>query len=542
MKSRTLSFNLKTSFLILIITIGGLKLSAQTGNTCADPLPFCTGTNYNFPAGVNSGTAQPGPDYGCLGSEPNPVWYYMQVEDPGLIQIYMVGTNNGTTPTNDIDFICYGPFASLANVCTGQLTAGNTVDCSYSAAPTETVDIPNAQTGNFYLLLITNFSNQPCNIIFSQSNAGAPGAGSTDCGILSDANNNGPICEGDTLILTGSEQTGGTYTYNWYLLPDYSTPVGSTSEVVIFPTVTSQSGTYAFVVNDVSNGDADTSFTDVIIYGRPDAGFLPLVICHEDPVNFLNTTTLSDNLGSTQDSWFWSFGHNDNVGNPATSTEENPTHTFPEPGNYQVGFWVESNFGCRDSITQAFKVIDKPKPNFSYEMLCFQEVLFTNLSQQGDYPFQSVNWNFGDGSGTFTGPDSLVSYSYASPSSYMVSLTITDTAGCVSDTLMQVDVTETPGFSDLPNVLTPNGDNTNDDFTFLPIHDECYNYSFAVFNRWGAKVFETESSTKGFEGISGLGSKLTDGVYFWVLSADGIGPNGEKKILKKGSITLAGTK
>ncbi len=512
---------------------------SQTGNTCADPLPFCTGTNYDFPAGVNSGTAQPGPNYGCLGSQPNPVWYYMQVDQPGLIQIFMVGTNNGVTPTNDIDFICYGPFADLSNVCTGQLTAGNTVDCSFSAAPTETVDIPNAQTGQFYLLLITNFSNQPCNIIFSQSNAGAPNAGSTDCGILSDAENNGPLCEGDTLILTGTEQVGNNYQYNWYFVPNFGTTLGNTSQVVIPNVPASAAGNYAYVVVNTDNNETDTAFTEVIIYDKPEAGFGPLKICDGTEVNFQNTSQVNDAFGSVQNAWQWSFGHNDTLtGNPAASNLENPPHTFPTFGNYDVTLTVSTNNGCSDTITQSFLVIQNPQPSFTYQMLCFQEVFFTNTSQPGLYPIESISWNLGDGTGSVLPSDTLFTYQYGQAGPYDVTLTLTDTAGCVADTLIVVDVTETPGFDQLPNVLTPNGDGINDDFSFLPIHDDCYNYLFVLFNRWGNKVFQTESSDNGFAGISNLGSKLSDGVYFWVLTAKGLTNEQDISVLKKGTITV----
>jgi gliding motility-associated-like protein len=529
---------MKKFLLIFSFGIHALSVFCQTGNTCSDPLPFCTGTDYNFPAGVNSGNAQPGPDYGCLGSEPNPIWYFMQVEQPGLIQIFMVGTNNGTTPTNDIDFICYGPFSDLSNVCTGQLTAGNTVDCSYSAAPTETVDIPNAQTGDYYLLLITNFSNNPCNIIFSQSNEGASNAGTTDCGVISDSDNNGPLCEGDTLILTGSEQNGSNSVYSWFKVPDFSASLGNTAELVIPNVPGSAAGTYAFVVVDTDNNESDTSYTDVIIYDKPEADFSPLKICDGTPVSFQNDTQLNDTFGSVQDEWLWNFGYTDTpTGNPAGSSLENPTHTFPSPGNYDVTFTVTTNHGCADTLTQSFLVIEKPHPSFTYEMLCFEEVSFLNTSENGLYPIQTVAWDMGDGVVFDPTSDSLFTYIYAQMGTFQVTLALTDTAGCVSDSTLAVEVTATPDF-DFPNIITPNGDGVNDELVFLPLQDKCYNYLFAVFNRWGNKVFQTESSENGFEGLSSLGSKLSDGVYFWVLTAQGISSKEIDPVLKKGNLTV----
>ena len=89
---------------------------------------------------------------------------------------------NHFKPLVDIDFICWGPFADTITMC-DSLTAAYVEDCSYSPNPTETCDIINAVTGQFYVLLITNYSNQICNIDFSQTG----GNGTTDCCILGDA-------------------------------------------------------------------------------------------------------------------------------------------------------------------------------------------------------------------------------------------------------------------------------------------------------------------------------------------------------------------
>ncbi|MCP4708460.1 MAG: hypothetical protein GY869_07540, partial [Planctomycetes bacterium] len=38
-------------------------------------LPFCTDSPIVFPAGVNTGVAEIGPDYDCLSDQPNPAWF-----------------------------------------------------------------------------------------------------------------------------------------------------------------------------------------------------------------------------------------------------------------------------------------------------------------------------------------------------------------------------------------------------------------------------------------------------------------------------------
>ena len=150
---------------------------SRENNLCALADPFCTDNGmYEFPAGVNAGSGESGPDYDCLYTTPNPAWYFMRIAEPGSMDIYMY-----STPSVDIDFCCWGPFDDPTAPCPNGLTGDKVVSCSYSAQPTEHCMIPaSAQTGEYYILVITNYSNQPCNINFSK----VGGNGSTDCGIL----------------------------------------------------------------------------------------------------------------------------------------------------------------------------------------------------------------------------------------------------------------------------------------------------------------------------------------------------------------------
>jgi len=166
---------------------------------CTSAQVSCSGNTYTFPANT-SGNAPPVidgyPNYGCLSTQPCPVWYYMQVSAPGDI-IIDIAQAGGL----DVDFICWGPFTSLSSGCEHGLTGdcpkpgnpccsntdpgcvhpkGNIVDCSYSPLGTETCHIMNAQTGEIYILLMTNFSQQPTTLTFSQTG----GNGVTNCDIV----------------------------------------------------------------------------------------------------------------------------------------------------------------------------------------------------------------------------------------------------------------------------------------------------------------------------------------------------------------------
>ena len=218
--------NLKTIHtikkLVLIYLIILSNVCFSQNSTCANATPFCTGNVMNFPAATNAAAAQPGPYYGCLGSQPNHAWFFMQMNTSGPMSIVM-------SANWDIDFICWGPFPNMAGACSN-LTQGNTQSCSYSGSNTETCTISNAIAGQFYLLLITNFSNQVQNITFSQSNANAPGAGTTNCGLvcLISGTNTGVICPGNTAtlsVLPSPATSSAVTSYTWLAPGGFSTTI-----------------------------------------------------------------------------------------------------------------------------------------------------------------------------------------------------------------------------------------------------------------------------------------------------------------------------
>jgi len=137
---------------------------------------------------------------GCLGTTPNPTWFYLPVSGAGTINLQVNQITNTGIPV-DVDYIVYGPFANPTTPCgnPNQLLS-NIVSCSYSTAATEYPVIPNAQPGQYYLLMVTNFSNQAGTITISEvSNT----QGQIDCtgfrmNAFLDSNSNGIKDSGET--------------------------------------------------------------------------------------------------------------------------------------------------------------------------------------------------------------------------------------------------------------------------------------------------------------------------------------------------------
>ena len=178
----------------------------QTGGTdCSTLAPICTDVGLLFTAntnGVNANVVDPGNNYDCLITQPNPSWYYFEIATNGAIDMSL------SAPT-DIDFIIYGPYPDLIsaeNDCGGYgVGPNNVVDCSFSATNNETPSIPNGQVGEVYVMLITNYSNQTQDITLQQTG----GSGSTDCSIVTPCNidffeANIGACVGGTYDISGS--------------------------------------------------------------------------------------------------------------------------------------------------------------------------------------------------------------------------------------------------------------------------------------------------------------------------------------------------
>ncbi|MEI7802347.1 MAG: proprotein convertase P-domain-containing protein, partial [Bacteroidota bacterium] len=178
----------------------GVPCTAQGANSsCATADPFCTGVSTDYCNTTNVPSLGGGGIYGCLLSTPNPAFYYLNVATSGSIVFNISQQTNGGVGI-DVDFVIWGPFASQAAMCAG-ISAGNIVDCSYSTAAVETATIPAAVAGQWYMVLITNYSNQSGVINFNQTNTGNAGAGATNCNILTATPS---ACAGGFYTLSGT--------------------------------------------------------------------------------------------------------------------------------------------------------------------------------------------------------------------------------------------------------------------------------------------------------------------------------------------------
>ena len=147
-----------------------LEANFQLYQSCATNIPFTNSTGANSESFPST----------CIPTQfVGPTWFFIEVKDPGTITLQISQTNTSGSGT-DVDFILWGPFNNLTNIC-NQLNTSTEVDCSYSAASIENVSVPASTTGQLYVLLIDNFSGTPGNIAVTQIG----GSGTTNCDFLS---------------------------------------------------------------------------------------------------------------------------------------------------------------------------------------------------------------------------------------------------------------------------------------------------------------------------------------------------------------------
>jgi gliding motility-associated-like protein len=146
-------------------------------------------------------------------------------------------------------------------------------------------------------------------------------------------------------------------------------------------------------------------------------------------------------------------------------------------------------------------------------------VNFTNNSGSTSTTSITSVWSFGNGVAQTTTTNISPSTTYTAPGTYTVYLTAQQ--GACFDTAMKVIRVDIPSKLEVPNVFTPNGDGSNDEF-FLKIQNVTEITAY-IYDRWGNKVYEVSSNTGNiaWDGKSIDGKECAAGTYFYIIKGKG---------------------
>lgn len=232
-------------------------------------------------------------------------------------------------------------------------------------------------------------------------------------------------------------------------------------------------------------------------------------------------------LSTEAEAWYWDFGDG------SSSNAPNPTHQYDSAGVYQVSLRVSAEGTCEDSAAVVETVVIHPRAQAAFGStpaipdtlyLPNASVQFQDSSQAGVEYF----WQFGDGQSSFAvNPN----HTYEVPGAYEVTLTVTDSAGCTSDTTRGLITVRSPELQ-VPNVFTPDGDGIND-FWRVPYQGtepvEVY-----IYDRWGRLVYTGNTLNQVWDGVDDGGTDAVAGVYFYQIIVGDKSYNGTLTLLRGG--------
>lgn len=122
-----------------------------------------------------------------------------------------------------------------------------------------------------------------------------------------------------------------------------------------------------------------------------------------------------------------------------SATGKTVSHTFDEPGDYQVTLTVADGRGLTNSITKTVTVTENAAPSAAFEADTSDLTVSLDASgSQDDAPGLSYAWEFGDG---HDGAGRTVTHTYSEAGTYTVKLTVTDAQGLKDSTTKSVSVT-----------------------------------------------------------------------------------------------------
>jgi gliding motility-associated-like protein len=291
--------------------------------------------------------------------------------------------------------------------------------------------------------------------------------------------NDTSICQGETVTL----HANGANNYTW----------SNTSNTDSISVITS--GTYFVYSTLPCPSDTDTVVVSVI---QP----ITVFILESDPSILCQGSSLVLHASPSSTNYTWNTGENtDSI-------------TINSSGTYTITF---SDNICPNT-SASINIIEEDDPTASIvgnNQFCIGESLFLDANGTGAF-----TWSNGD-----NGSSTMIT------STQEITLTATNFCGVATDviTITEVDCS----FSDstyifIPNVITPNNDNSNDIFKVDGFGIE--SFSGSIYNRWGKLLFKWNDINTGWDGID-----HSEGTYFYVVEITFIN---DENAVYKGSMEL----
>jgi gliding motility-associated-like protein len=284
-----------------------------------------------------------------------------------------------------------------------------------------------------------------------------------------------------------------------------------------FSTLQNPNNTYVFAgtytgtltITDEYGCQDSISFVDYLTIGGPTGEFdwVPVGDACDPQYQFIPS-----NLNGAVNI-IWNFGDG--------ASEENLsafTYAYPGPGTFSPTATIVDENGCNvtyelDDITIIFSTVTaffEGSP-----LIDHWGEPFTIVDQSTGGSGGIVNWTWISGEDQFSNNGGVFDYYFNESGQVIMTLIVTDALGCSDSYSVVVNVTAN---LTIPNVLTPNGDGSND--VLRLINNSYKNYEVVILNRWGNVMSRTfvEEDNYLWDGRNKGGNFASDGVYFYKIT------------------------
>jgi PKD repeat protein len=191
----------------------------------------------------------------------------------------------------------------------------------------------------------------------------------------------------------------------------------------------SQAGSPYIRLQGFDSSFTPVSYTDTLLVNAnpvPKIGLSGLYGCQNIPTQFIDSTTGA----VTSRSWNFGFAG-------GTSTQANPTFTYPNRGTFTVTLTAFNPSGCSDVTQRNVVIANRPTAAFTASTACAaRSVQFTNTSTIAAGT-ASYLWRFGNG---VTSNQTNPFYTYPAAGTYTATLICISDSGCVDSTTRTVQI------------------------------------------------------------------------------------------------------
>lgn len=300
--------------------------------------------------------------------------------------------------------------------------------------------------------------------------------------------NNSSVSDGSSLSYVwdygdGNSGSSSSHTYT-------TTPVSGS--VIVKLTVTSALGCVK-----------DSSQTFNQFFEKPIALFsvAPDTLCQGANNIF---TDLSTDLASTIQTWNWDF--NDGT----TSSIQNPTKKYTNPGNYTVSLNVTNAAGCvSNPVTKNVVVYLQPVLDAGPSFVVPQSTVVRFNPTVNDSTTLNFLWT---PSWLLSNPSSLRP-NYTANADQKFTLTAVGLGGCTASDTISVKILK-PVI--IPNAFSPNGDGINDTWVIKNLADYP-GASVEVYGRTGQMIYQSYGYSQPWDGTV-KGKPLPVATYYYIIT------------------------